>query len=94
MTKKIIREGKYTMEKKLVHKHIKVNDDDRQAFLTGNSMPAGDLESYIWFSFENATQGVVYLFADELGTAAEMARKAGLEDLAKRLEEGGSDEIP
>lgn len=78
----------------LVHKRIEVNGDERETFLAKNSMPGGDIEGYIWFSFENAENGYAYLYHDELETAAAMARRAGLEDLAVRIEEGGSDAIP
>jgi len=73
------------MENNAVHKTFLISADEREAFLKGNSMPSDSIESYIWFSFENASGGVVYLFCDELDTAAEMAGKAVLKDLAARI---------
>lgn len=61
--------------------------DEREGFLTGYAVPGNYIESYIWFSVECASAGVLYLWPDEVMIAAEMARKAGMPDLAKRFEE-------
>jgi hypothetical protein len=79
---------------KLKHAFIEVSADEREAFLAKNSIPANEAEGFIWFSFSNAECGVVELFSDELTSAAEMARKAGMEELANRILDGGSDVIP
>ena len=64
------------------HALITVSADERDAFLANNPMPLNEAEGYIWFSFSNAACGTVELFSDELSSAAAMARKAGLEELA------------
>jgi len=77
--------------KMIGHALITVSADERDAFLAKNPMPLNEAEGYIWFSFSNAACGTVELFSDELSSAAAMARKAGLEELAVRIEDGGSD---
>jgi len=66
-------------------KRISISRDEQEQFVTGNPMPADVIESYIWFAVENSSGGVLYLFTDELDIAADMARKAGLNDLAERI---------
>jgi len=65
-------------------KIVEINQDEKEKFLTANPMPANDLQAYIWFAVENS-QTLLFLFKDELETAAEMAEKAGCSALAHRL---------
>ena len=67
------------------YKNIIVSPEEREGFLTGNSMPANSTEAYIWMAFSTAN-GSVALWIDELELAAEMAERAGLPELAERLQ--------
>ena len=75
-------------------KSVTITQAEKEQFLTCNAMPENETEGYIWFAVENTTGGVLYLFDDELQLAAEMARRAGLDGMAARLENGGSDALP
>ena len=73
---------------------VEITQDERETFLTGNAMPKDTQESYIWFSIDNAGLGTAYLYRNELQVAASMARAAGLEDFAIRLEDEDGSHVP
>lgn len=64
---------------------ISVSAEERDAFLTINAIPQNSAETYAWLAFQ-AGQGCVQLYQDEIQVAREMAERAGLHDLAGRLQ--------
>ncbi len=65
---------------------VYITDEEKARLLDRNRSPKGDAQAYIWFAFANSVCGRVHLFSDELPIAAEMARNAGAEDLAQKVE--------
>jgi hypothetical protein len=74
-------------EMKVRYKKVSMSDDERETFLEKNDKPetADEARGYIWHAVYSAAHGDVYLFADEMVIAAEMADAAGLHLLAERI---------
>ena len=65
---------------------LAVSPKEREQFLERNTSANGLAQGFIWLAFQRSVKsGKVVLYQDELGEAAQMAKMAGLDEIAGRL---------